>query len=89
MPNAEPAVGILAVPDVAEVGVDFSRVKKNVCGGGKAASDRRLSFGDQQAILRLDGTIASFDDAAEGVRLRVAAGIAPRDARRQRRSRSP
>ena len=80
--KAEPAGGILAIPDVPEVGFHLAREEE-----GMRRRERRqrapAALGDQHAIRRLHGNDRLVLHAAELVALRVAARVVPRDTRHE------
>ncbi len=80
--DAELPFGILPVPHVAEVGVLLTREEEGV-----RRRERRqraaVGLGDDQPVLRLHARQRRVDHAAELVILRMTAGVAPGDARRQ------
>ena len=80
--EAEPAIGVLPVPRVAQVRVLLAREEEGV--RRRKRHERAASrFRGDQSVLRFHARQRRVDEAAEPVLLRAAAGVAPRDARRQ------
>ena len=80
--DAEPPFGVLPVPHVSEIRVLLTREEEGVR-RGERRQGAPVGFGHDQAVLRLHARQRVVDHAAELVMLRMASGVAPRDARRE------
>ena len=80
--DAELSFRVLPVPDETEVGVLLAGEEEGVR-RRKRRKRAAVGFGDDQPVLRPHARQRRVDHAAEQVMLRMAAGVAPGDARRQ------
>ena len=80
--EGESPLGVLAVPHVAEVRVLLAREEERMR-RRKHCERAAVRFGDHEAVLRLHARERRIDHAAELVHLKMAAGVAPCDPRRE------